>query len=459
MKQDQREGATAYRAKVLTVDGQSLPGRPICQFWEDGCLLVDSKGQIVSVGPSPEVFPAETVVLDLRPAWILPGFIDSHIHFCQLDLIGCYAGELLQWLTQHTFPHEQFLMADTLLLQESARVFVDQLAIHGTTLACIYGPSQLVPTEILFQELAKRGIRAILGKTSMDRHAPADLLSSVEHDIQAHEQLYRDWHNYQGDGRLFYAITPRFAPSCSDELMVSLASFKDRYSEVYVQTHYAENLDELKWVQELYPSCHDYLAVYSSFGLIGNKSILGHGIHVSPRECQSLANSGATIAHCPTSNLFLGSGLCPVSWLQESGVSVSLGTDVGAGTSFSMWQTMAEAYKVAKLRGESISPSELFYLATLGAAEALGLEDRLGSLSIGKQADFQVIDPTRQALLVRRLERSTDLDQLLFAFMHHCDDRCVMATYVDGRLISAPYNLGNLLDSKGQPSTYKSGSE
>ncbi|MFW7381671.1 MAG: guanine deaminase [Oligoflexus sp.] len=434
-----RAALTAYRGKVLTLTESSVPGNVRCQVWDDGCLIVDQNGLIVEVGPCPSSFADDTIVHDLRPYWLLPSFIDSHIHFCQLDLIGCYAGELLQWLSSHTFPHEQALMEDEDLLRGSAQVFVDQLLIHGTSFACIYGPSQTLPTKILLEELAKRGIRAIVGKASMDRHAPSGLLDSIENDLAAHEALYQSWHNHQNLQRLFYAITPRFAPSCSDDMMRCLGDFKKRNPDVYVQTHYAENLDEIRWIHELYPQTLDYLAVYEDFNLIGPKTLLGHGIHVSPDERHRLSQSGATIVHCPTSNMFLGSGLCPVNWLQEGSVKLSLGTDVGAGTSFSLWQTMAEAYKVAKLRGESLTPEELFYLSTLGAADNLGFRGSLGSLSQGKRADFQVIDPSQQSLFARRLDHVHDVQQLLFAFMHHCDDRCVAATYVDGQKLSAPY--------------------
>jgi guanine deaminase len=410
-------------------------------WWQDGCLVVDPSGTITYAGPASkaDAWPADHELIDLPGCLILPGLIDTHVHFPQLDMIGAYAGELLEWLDQHTFPHEARLLQDPQSVAATAHVFIDELLAHGTTTACIYGPSKGGPAEQLFAALAQSGLRAIVGKTSMDRHAPAALCESVQDDLAHTRRLIQTYHNYAGKQRLFYALTPRFAPSCSAEMLTALGQLKQGDPSLYVQTHFAENLDEIAWVRELYPNLADYLAVYEHFQLVGPQTILAHAIHMTPRERAAVRDYQAVIAHCPSSNLFLGSGLFAAQACRDEGMKVTLGTDCGAGTSLSLWATIREAYKVAKIRGEDWAPQSLFASATLQAARALGLDSLTGSLTAGKRADFQVINPTLSRLLKRRLARLDDVDQLLFALAHHCDDRCVEAVLVDGQILRGSF--------------------
>jgi guanine deaminase len=401
--------------------------------WIPDCaLVVDSAGTIVSQGAIQTLrsqWP-HAPVLGRQEHILVPALIDTHIHFPQMDMIGACAPSLLPWLEQFTFPHEIRYRGRTHEVATAAQLFAEELARQGTGFAVVYSSSDEAATELLFEAVQARGLRAIIGKVSMDQHAPQELIVPRARDLAETEELIGRWHGR--DGRLFYALTPRFAPSCSPELLKGLGCLASQYPDVFVQTHYAENHGEIAWVRELYPVARDYLAVYEDFGLIGPRTILAHAIHTSPEEQQRLRDRRVIVSHCPTSNLFLGSGLCPVrSYLQDS-IAVTLGSDVGAGTSFSLWQTMGEAYKVGQLRGEPISPAQLLYASTRGAALALGFS-KLGSLDPGFEADMQVIDLAAKPLLARRWHNARDPADRLATLMHLIDDRCIRQLYVRGR--------------------------
>ncbi|HYX34810.1 MAG TPA: guanine deaminase [Oligoflexus sp.] len=410
-----------------------LPTSPVqLEYSPQTTLLIDDHGRIQAKGglAALQKLHPKAPVIDYQDRLLIPGFLDTHIHFPQMDMIGSMAHSLLPWLEKYTFPTEIGYRGRSDLMLRAAHLFVDELLSNGTTLACVYSSSNHDVTDLLFEVFAQRGLRGIIGKTSMNRHAPDALLVPLADDIAQQKALLQRWHGF--DQRLALALTPRFAPSCTPDLMQALGELHAQYPDTYIQTHYAENLGELLWIQELFPQARDYLDVYESFALIGSRTILAHGIHVEADAIRRLAQHKTMISHCPTSNLFLGSGLFAWKKMEEHGVPISLGTDVGAGTSFSLWQTMNEAYKVAALRGEIIQPVDLLAAATLQAAQGLGLSD-LGSLEEGYQADFQVIDVRARPLLDRRIKISNSPAEILAALIHLADDRCVESVWVNGK--------------------------
>ena len=396
-----------------------------------GITFNEEDGRIQGVYPRDKI-PKVDQIYDYSSCYLLPGFIDTHVHFPQLDIIGVYSGELLEWLNEHTFPHEIGIIKDLSVAKDAASTFSRQLYRNGTSTSVVFASSKKEPTDLLFEEFSRTGGRLITGKISMDRNAPEDILDPIENDLEASKALIEKWHGF--DDRIFYAISPRFAPSCTDPLMQGLGDLHQDYPKTYVQTHFSENLDEIAWVKSLYPKAQDYLAVYEGFGLVNDRAILAHSVYATESELQRIRSKKTLLSHCPTSNLYLGSGLFSYKAAQELGINLSLGTDVGAGTSFSMWKTMAEAIKVSKLRREQVLPEQLFFGATLGAARGLHL-DRIGSISKGMQMDVQVIDPSRSELLSRRLPYCEDERQLLSAFIFHCDDRNLRDLFIAGSSI------------------------
>ncbi len=410
-----------------------LPKNPVeLEYSPHTTLLIDDQGRIQAKGKLADLqkqYP-HAQGFDYTDRLLIPGFLDTHIHFPQMDMIGAMEPSLLPWLEKHTFPTEIAYRGRSDVMLKAAHQFVDELLANGTTLACVYSSSNHDVTDLLFEVFAQRGLRGIIGKTSMDRHAPPSLLVPCADDISQQKALLERWHGF--DQRLALALTPRFAPSCTSELMQALGELHAQHPDTYLQTHYAENLGELLWIKELFPNARDYLEVYENFKLITKRSILAHGIHVETDAMKRLAQRGAIISHCPTSNLFLGSGLFSWRKMEEEGVTIALGTDVGAGTSFSLWQTMNEAYKVSALRGAAVKPLNLLAAATLKAAQALGLSD-LGSLNIGYQADFQVINLRMRPLLERRVKIANSAEEILAALIHLADDRCVESVWVNGK--------------------------
>lgn len=400
----------------------------------DGALLIDSQGKIVRKGEFSALqkeFP-QLAVRDHSGSFILPSFFDTHIHFPQLDMIGSCAEELLLWLQRYTFPREAAFRGRNDFVRLAAQNFVDELARNGTSFAVVYSSSCGEATDILFEEFDRRGMRGIIGKVSMDRHCPPEIAVGTAQDKKWTEDLIGKWHGKSE--KLYYALTPRFAPSCTDELMSMLAAMHAADPSLYMQTHYAENQNEIDWVKDLFPESKSYLDVYDSRNLLGEKTILAHSIHTHAADEKLLLDHKVVISHCPTSNLFLGSGLFQAQSYLEQGQRVTLGTDVGAGTSFSQWQTMNEAYKVAQLRGERISPAQLLTLATVAAAETLGFTN-LGRLDEGYSADYQVIDPKARAILSRHIQLATTAEERLAALIHFADDRALRELRVEGRLI------------------------
>lgn len=400
---------------------------------EDG-LLVAVDGIVRAVGPYSQVkdqVPEGTTIEDHTGCLISPGFIDTHIHYVQTGMMGAYGEQLIDWLNNYTFIEEQKLK-DRSVAQQMAKVFCDELLRNGTTSALTFAAVFPQSVDALFEETERRNMRMIAGKVMMDCNAPEALLDTAKTGYDDSKALLEKWH---GKGRQQYAITPRFAPTSTPEELEAAGALWKEHPEANVHSHLMENLGEIAWVAELFPDRADYLDVYEHFGLVGKRSVYAHGVHLGEEQLRRLHEREAGIAHCPTSNLFLGSGLFPLREAKnpERPVHVGLGTDIGAGTSFSMLATMNEAYKVAQLRAYPLEAVRSFFLATLGGARALGIDDKVGTLTPGHEADLVVLDPRATALMDFRADRCTGIEEQLFVLATLGDDRAVKATYVAGR--------------------------
>ncbi|WP_010322091.1 guanine deaminase [Marinobacterium stanieri] len=423
---------TAYRASLL--DSQGDPAEVglehSCRYFEDGLLVVEN-GHILAIGPASELLPtltADIPVHHFKDALITPGFIDTHIHYPQTGVLGAYGNQLLDWLENHTFPAEQ-AFASREHADQVADVFLGELLRNGTTTAMVFGTVHPESVNAFFNKAEALNLRMIAGKVLMDRNAPATLTDTPEQGYQDSKALIERWH---GKGRLHYAVTPRFAPACSHEQLATAGQLLREFEGLYLQTHLAENTREIEWVKTLFPDQNGYLDVYDHHGLLGKRSVFAHGLHLYDNEWKRLAETQSAIAFCPTSNLFLGSGLFNLSQAEQHQVCVGMGTDVGAGTSFSMLQTLNEAYKVMQLQHQPLHPFKSFYLATLGGARALGLAKQIGTLEPGSEADFVVLDYAATPLLGYRMQQAQSLEERLFVLMTLGDDRAVKATFVMG---------------------------
>ncbi len=423
----------AFRGSVLHFrqdPGEAWEPAGSFDYFDDG-LLVVRDGRVSAVGEARGLLDRlepGTPVVDYSGRLILPGFVDTHIHFAQTEIIGSYGGELLEWLERYAFPCEA-TFADSGHAREVAGFFVDELLRNGTTTALVFATVHAGSVDAVFEAARTRGMRLVAGKVLMDRNCPDELREPARTGYEASAALIRRWH---GQGRLAYAVTPRFAPTSTEEQLRLVARLLDEHPGVRLQTHAAENRAELRWVRELYPGCRSYVDVYDRFALLRPGAVYAHCLHIDEADRCRLAATGAAIAFCPTSNLFLGSGLFDVTSAHRAGVRVGMGTDVGGGTSFSMLRTLGEAYKVARLGGHTLTPWRAFYLATLGGARALGLEASVGSFEPGREADHVVLDPGATPLLARRMARATSLAERLFAWMILGDDRAVLATHLLG---------------------------
>lgn len=403
------------------------------EYFDDGLLLIRG-GQVVDLGPAADLIPAlppELGIDDQRGHLLVPGFVDSHVHYSQTDIIASHGDQLLDWLQNYAWPAEMDF-ADAAVCQEVAGFFLQQLLINGTTTACVFATVHEGSVDALFEAATALKLRIIAGKVLMDRNCPEALQEPWEEGIERSAALIDRWH---GRGRLSYALTPRFAPTSSPQQLAATGEMLQSRPGLYLQTHLAENQAECAWVAELFPEADSYLDVYRQAGLVGQRSVFAHAIHIDDRDRKRLAGAGAAIAFCPTSNLFLGSGLFDYSAARAAQVRVGLGTDIGAGTRFGLLATAAEAYKVARLQGEPLDPFEALYLATLGGARALHLDDRIGNFEPGKEADCVLLDYNASPLIARRAGRATDLADKLFALQMLGDERVVAATYVMGEKV------------------------
>ncbi len=403
------------------------------EFFEDGLLLVE-QGRIAALGPARELLPRlppDLEIIDHGDDILLPGFIDTHIHFPQTDVIGSGGRNLLEWLENHTFPAER-AFSDVDYGRATAHFFLDELVRNGTTTALVFCTVHKASVEAFFQAAAQRGMRMIAGKVLMDRNCPDYLRDTPSVGEQESRELLEKWHGHE---RLQYAITPRFAATSSPAQLESAGRLANDFPDACIQSHVAETRDEVDWVKRLFPDARSYLDVYDSYGLVRNRSVYAHCIYLDSTDRLRMAQSGAAAAFCPSSNLYLGSGLFDIAATDSAGLQFSIATDVGGGNSFSMLRTLGDAYKVAQLSGQSLPPLRAFYLATLGASLALGLEQRVGSFRIGAEADFIRLDLKATELIARRTAQSRTLAEKLLVLMGLADDRAVSRTYVLGRQV------------------------
>ena len=406
-------------------------GRDAWHYIDDGVMIIED-GYIRDIAPADQCFDSisnSMVVHEYPDSLICPGFVDSHIHYSQMRIVGSPAPGLLEWLENHTFP-EELRFNDAKYSDQVAQEFLDTLLQNGTTSAQVYPTVHAISAERFFQESHSRGMRMIAGKVLMDRNAPNGLLDSEDYGIRETEELIKRWH---GNGRLTYSITLRFAGTSTNGQMIACGQLIQRHPDLLFHTHLSETKAEIDWTLQLFPEFDDYLAVYEGFGMVSDHSIFAHCIHLSDSECNRLADSGAAISLCPTSNLFLGSGLVQPNRLMRYQLPLSLGTDIGGGTSFSMLQTMQEMYKVAQSTGDRLSAIDLFYLATLGSAKALHIDRHVGSFESGKEADFVILDTRTNRLLEQRFDRTRSVEERLFAFIFLGGASSVKETWVMGK--------------------------
>lgn len=411
-------------------DPEPIPGS--VEFLEDGLLVVHD-GKVLLAGPAEEWLPrlpGGVPVSHWQDGLIVPGFIDTHVHMPQLGVMASYGAQLLDWLEAYTFPHEA-RFSDGDWAQAEAQRFTDLLLSHGTTSGLVFCTSHPESVQALFEAAEQRGMGLTAGKVMMDRHAPDDLTDTAQGSYDDSLALLKAWHNR---GRQRYAITPRFAATSSPEQLSLAGRLARENPDVLVQTHWAENTGEIQWIRELFPERASYLDVYDHYGLLGDHTVLAHGIHIDDADRALLAQRGSRIAFCPTSNTFLGSGLFDFREARAAGVMVGLASDVGGGTSLSMLATMAEAYKVCRLRGQTLTPWQAFYLATLGNARVLHQAQHTGNFEAGRYADFVVLDQAGSPQLAMKRPYTRSPFEALFNLMMLGDDRAIQATAVAGQV-------------------------
>lgn len=434
---DPLSASTAVVDKSTTLQPVIAGLRVYPEYIADGAVVVDDvTGQIIDYGSNEAILSqfaenqvsAELVQIhDHSSKLIMPGFIDTHVHYPQIDMIAAYGEQLLDWLNNYTFVTEANF-GDPEVAHDTARFFLNQLLANGTTSAMVFSTSHPQSAEAFFSESERLNTRMITGNVLMDKNAPERLCVPAEQGIRDTQDLIDTWH---GRGRQHVVITPRFAITSTPEQLRLAGELYQSYDSVYVQTHLAENRDEVAFVHKLYPNHKGYLDVYDDMGLLGRRTTLAHGIYLETSEYERLRETGTQIAHCPTSNLFLGSGLFDLpKTLSYTGVSIA--TDVGAGTSLSMLTTLSEAYKVQHLQGNTLSAHQGLYQITLGNAQSLLLDDKLGNFMPGKEADFVVIDTAATPLLERRMNHTKTLEERLFVLMMLGDDRVIEQTVIAG---------------------------
>lgn len=433
-----RSVAVALRGPTLSfVDDPFRAGDEAALRYEPDGLIIIEDGLITATGSHAALRGqvAPEAVTRYPDALILPGLIDTHVHYPQTQIIGAYGAQLIDWLNEYTFVAEQ-QFADAGHARAVSRTFLDECLRAGTTTAAVYCTVHPGSVDAFFEAAREYGMRMVAGKVLMDRNAPAALTDTAQAGYDDSLALIERWH---GKDRLHYAITPRFAPTSTPEQLEAAGALWQQHPSAYMQTHLSENQAEIEWVKQLFPRRADYLDVYDHYGLTGPRSVFGHAIHLSEREWQRLSETGSAVAHCPTSNTFLGSGLFDFARARQPQpsalpVRTGLATDVGGGTSLSMLRTMGEAYKVGQLGGYSLSAAKALYLATRGAAQALYLEDKIGSIEAGLEADLLVLDLKSTPLIDFRMRHCQDINEALFVQMIMADDRATKAVYIKGRL-------------------------
>ncbi len=416
------------RGRVLSFDRapRDMDDAAAFSYHEDGAVVIED-GKISAVAPF-ETLENPIDVIDHRPHLIMPGFIDLHLHFPQVEVIGSYSAELLDWLNDYTFPAE-IAFADPAHGAAMARAFFDELLRNGTTTPVAFCASQPASVEAYFAEAARRNICALGGKVMMDRGAPAALCDTAQSSYDDSLTLAQNWHR---KGRARYAISPRFAITSTEAQLEAAAALTRALPDCHLQTHINETAAEIETVAQLFPKDADYLAVYERFGLVHERALLGHCIHMDTRQTARMAETRAVAVHCPTSNLFLGSGLFDKRGLEQSHVRTGVATDIGGGTSYSMLRTLDEAYKIAQLRRDRLDPLSSFYWMTRGNAESLGMVGEIGTLDAGSFADLVVLDAAATPAMALRQRSIESLAEELFLFQTMGDDRAVAAVYIAG---------------------------
>jgi guanine deaminase len=431
---------TAIRGPVLTYTGDPFrSGLESTMVYEPDAIVAMEGGVIRHFGPAgviePLLPPGTAVTNYGKDSLISAGFIDSHVHYPQTPMIAAYGEQLLDWLNTYTFPVER-QYSDKDFARSVARVFLRESLKNGITTACVYCTVYPQSVDALFEEAETLGMRLAAGKVMMDRNAPEYLRDTPQQGYDESRALIAKWHNR---GRLMYAITPRFAATSSREQLEMTGALCREHPDCFMQTHVSENVREVDWIRELFPERSGYLDVYDHYSLCRPRAVFGHGVHLTDDEMQVMHRTGSAIAHCPTSNFFLGSGFLNIARAvrHDRPVRVGLGTDIGAGTSFSILATLNEAYKAAQLNGYALSARHAYYVATRGTAHAMYLDDRIGSIAPGMEADLVVLDMKSTSLIDYRMQFAKELEEALFIQMMLGDDRAVQATYVAGELVYA----------------------
>lgn len=427
----------AFRATLLhcLADPGNQRHSDAIEYFEDGILIIED-GRISGVGPAEKLLPglsADIELVDYSDKLIVPGFVDTHVHYPQTEMIAAYGSKLLDWLESYAYPTERAFSSPE-HAADVANFFVKELLRNGTTTALVFATVHPSSVDAIFEAALRENMRLLSGKVLMDRNCPADLRDDPLSAYNDSKRLLQRWH---GKGRLGYAITPRFAATSSDDQLAAAGRLAGEYPDAYVHTHLAENRDEVELVKQLFPRSKSYLDVYEQHGLVRERSVFAHCLHLDAADRQCMAQRGAAMAFCPSSNLFLGSGLFNLELAEQHKVRVGLGTDVGAGTSFGMLSTMSEAYKVLHLEHQPMAPFKALYMATLGGARALYLDEKIGNFAAGKEADFVVLDRKATPLIERRMKTTKDIAEAFFVLMMLGDDRSICETYLMGELAHA----------------------
>jgi len=414
--------------QVLRFQGDPFATPDAARPIADGAVLVEA-GRIADVGEAADLRARHrhAQVHDHGQKLISAGFIDAHVHYPQTAIIASWGKRLIDWLNSYTFP-EEMRFSDRAYADEVAGRYLDLVLARGTTTVCSYATIHPTSVDAIFTAAQSRGMRVFAGKTCMDRNAPEGLRDTVQTAYDDSKRLLQKWH---GVDRLSYVITPRFSPTSTPEQLAALGALWREHPDCLMQTHLSEQTDEIAWVKDLFPQSRDYLDTYEAQGLLREGAVYGHAIHLTEREKSRLIEAGASLVHCPTSNTFIGSGLFDMGLAQS--LRVGLATDTGGGSNFSMLRTMAAAYEVAQLRGQSLHPSQLWWLATQGSARALRCEDRIGNIAVGMEADLVVIDLASTPAIAQATTRATDLWQALFPTIMMGDDRAVAEVWVGGK--------------------------
>ncbi|WP_373085880.1 guanine deaminase [Sneathiella sp.] len=426
----------AIRGRVLSYRDNPFtkPLSACLEYEEDGLIVMEGE-HITEFGPADILMDGrnDLSITHYPDALICPGFIDVHVHYPQVEIIGAYGTQLIDWLNKYTFVAEQKFSDKSYALQ-AAKLFLKESLRAGTTTSSVFCTVDPTSVDAFFEMSAKLNMRNIAGKVLMDRNAPPALLDTPQSGYDQTKDLIDRWH---GKGRALYSVTPRFAPTSSPEQMEMTGAVWNEHPGTYLQSHISENLAEITWVRDLFPDQESYVDVYRHYGQLGPRAIYGHGVHFTDNDFRIFSETGTALAHCPTSNLFLGSGLFNIATAMTGAhtVRTGLATDLGGGTNFSQLVSMNEAYKIAQLAGVSLGAHQAFYLATRGAAEALYLEDTIGSIAAGYEADITVLDLQATPLLKHRLDFAESLEDILFVLMMLGDDRVTRATYVAGELV------------------------